>query len=111
MTTEGTPAKEKPNRQNLGSVAYAKGAQERAAGYVGIEEASGLALGEDGLFHPIQVTRRGETLGSDTELIALIKSMLVELQALRIGMELLLEVNGESIDLMEAASTDDYRHR
>ncbi len=111
MTNEATAAREKPTRQNLGSVAYSKGALERATGYTGIEEASGLALGEDGLFHPVEVTTRGGLRTADVMLISLIKQVLVELQASRIGMEVLLSLFGEDMDLMEAASDDEYRFR
>ncbi len=77
----------RPNRDGQGSVPYTPLARaRRSTSYVGIDQATGLALGDDGFFHPIEVFGNGELKVGSIGIDSILNEILRELRALRMGM-------------------------
>ncbi len=104
-TTEDQLALERlGTTERQGSVSYRKELSARAPEIVAIDQASGLALGPDGYFHPIEVDGRGRLRASDSSELSLQEEQLRETRAVRIGIEWLLRANGINVDLLAQAT-------
>ena len=72
--------------ERKGSVAYSADKTSHADQRIAIESAEGLALGLDGLMHPIEVDGRGQMRGVDKTTNQLLEELIGEIRALRLGM-------------------------
>lgn len=77
----------RPNRDGQGSVPYTPLQRaRRSSSYTGIDQATGLALGPDGFFHPIEVGVDGDLQVGSRGLNSILEELLREIKALRLGL-------------------------
>ena len=96
----------RPNRDGQGSIPYTPLARaRRSSSYVGIDQATGLALGPDGFFHPIEVDAGGQLQIHGVGLNSILEEILRELKALRLG--LVMAENNVCDDVDPDALPDD----
>lgn len=96
----------RPNRDGQGSIPYTPLQRaRRSSSYTGIDQATGLALGPDGFFHPIEVDMEGALRIIAPGLVSVLEELLREIKALRMG--LVMAENNVCDDVDPDALPDD----
>lgn len=76
-----------PNKDGQGSVPYSPLARgRRSSEYVGIDQATGMVLGPDGYFHPLEGDGQGNLNVTPRSTNDILEELLREVKALRLGL-------------------------